>query len=218
MMKFKKWFFFFFFKHLKYLANRKTSDKNVSQQSFFFFLLFLLLEWKYVRRWTEAWRNVHTMFLIIDEIEHSQFFWIHTTFQYLRYGKRKWFELYLSLMDFQFPDLFFLWVILPFSRSWPFGAKILSTNQSSFLLPPPCRITPLALWKSTSSLFVAVFWQFLPSNAPIMLYNICYWWFFLFQSNRWIKYLAYKIQWSKPCLLMFASLIALDGFHLLLST
>ena len=31
-----------------------------------------------------------------------------------------------------------------------------------------------------SSSFVAVFWQFLPSNTPIMLYNICYWWFFLF--------------------------------------
>ena len=68
------------------------------------------------------------------------------------------------------------------------------------------------------SSFVAVFWWFLPSNAPIMLYNICYWWFFLSQGNRWTKYLAHpKIRRPKPCLLMFASLVALDGFHLLLS-
>ena len=25
------------------------------------------------------------------------------------------------------------------------------------------------------------FWRFLPSNEPIMLYNICYWWFFFFK-------------------------------------
>ena len=52
-----------------------------------------------------------------------------------------------------------------------------------------------------------------------MLYNICYWWFFLSQRNRWTKYLAYpKTRKPKPCLLMFASLVALDGFHLMLST
>ena len=52
-----------------------------------------------------------------------------------------------------------------------------------------------------------------------MLYNIHYWWFFLSQGNRWAKYLANpKIQRSKPCLLIFASLVALDSFHLLLST
>ena len=69
------------------------------------------------------------------------------------------------------------------------------------------------------SLFVAVFWWFLPSNTPIMLYNIHYWWFFLSEGNWWTKYLAYpKIQKPKSCLLMFASLVALDSFHLLLST
>ena len=69
------------------------------------------------------------------------------------------------------------------------------------------------------SSFVAIFWQFLPSNALIKLYNICYWWFFLSQYNWWTKYLACpKIQRPKPSLLMFASLVALDGFHLLLST
>ena len=69
------------------------------------------------------------------------------------------------------------------------------------------------------SSFVAIFKQFLPSNAPIMLYNICYWWFFFTQGNRWTKYLAHpKIRRPKPCLLMFASLIALNSFHLLLST
>ena len=57
-----------------------------------------------------------------------------------------------------------------------------------------------------SSLFVAAGWGFLPSNAPIMLYNISYGWFFLSQGNRWTKYLAHpKILRPKPCLLMFAS-------------
>ena len=52
-----------------------------------------------------------------------------------------------------------------------------------------------------------------------MLYNICYWWFFFCQCNQWIKYLAHPKIWKpKPCLLMFASLVALNGFHLLLST
>ena len=65
---------------------------------------------------------------------------------------------------------------------------------------------------------VAVFCRFLPSDIPIMLCNICYWWFFLSQSNQWTKYLAHpKIQWPKPCLLMFATLVTLDGIHLLLS-
>ena len=63
------------------------------------------------------------------------------------------------------------------------------------------------------------FWWFLPSNAPIMLYNNCYWWFFLSQGNQWTKYLAYnKIRRPKPCLLMFVGLVAWDSFHLLLST
>ena len=46
-------------------------------------------------------------------------------------------------------------------------------------------------------------WWFLFSNAPIMLYNICYWWFFLSQGNQWTKYLAHpKIRRPKPSLLM----------------
>ena len=70
-----------------------------------------------------------------------------------------------------------------------------------------------------SSSFDAIFGWFLPSNAPIMLYNIFYWWFFLFQGSWWTKYLAHpKIQWPKPCLLMFASLVTLNSFYLLLST
>ena len=49
-----------------------------------------------------------------------------------------------------------------------------------------------------SSSFVAIFWWFLPSNAPIMLYNIPYWWYFLCQGNQWTKYLAHlKIQRPK---------------------
>ena len=69
------------------------------------------------------------------------------------------------------------------------------------------------------SLFEAIFWWFLSSNAPIMLYNISYWWFFLSQGNSRTKYLVHpKIQRTKSCLLMFASLVTLDDFHLLLST
>ena len=73
-------------------------------------------------------------------------------------------------------------------------------------------------WKSTFFFFLCGrFWQFLPPNAPLMLYNIYYWWFFLSQGNWWTKYLVHpKIQRPKPCLLMFASLVTLDGFHLLL--
>ena len=52
-----------------------------------------------------------------------------------------------------------------------------------------------------------------------MLYNIHYWWFFLSQSNLWTKYLAHpKIWMPKPYLQMFASSVALDNFHLLLTT
>ena len=67
--------------------------------------------------------------------------------------------------------------------------------------------------------FVTVFWWFLQSNAPIMLYNIHYQWFFLSQGNQLTKYLAHPNIWRpKPCLLMFVSLVALDSFHLLLSS
>ena len=78
----------------------------------------------------------------------------------------------------------------------------------------------LSWWKSTFlSSFVAVFWRFLPLNAPIMLDDICYWWFFLSQSNWWTKYFAHPKIWRpKSCLLIFASLVTLDNFYLLLST
>ena len=70
-----------------------------------------------------------------------------------------------------------------------------------------------------SSSFVVVFWWFLPSNTPIMLYIIHYWWFFLSKGNQWTKYLVDPKIWrTKPFLLMFVSFVALDGFHLLLST
>ena len=52
-----------------------------------------------------------------------------------------------------------------------------------------------------------------------MLYNIRYWWFLLSKGNQSTTYHAHpKIRRPKPCLLIFASLVALGGFHLLLST
>ena len=69
------------------------------------------------------------------------------------------------------------------------------------------------------SSFVAVFWRFLLSKTPILLYRIRYWWFFLYQDNRWTKYRAHpKIPKLKPYLLMFASLITLYSFQRLLTT
>ena len=41
------------------------------------------------------------------------------------------------------------------------------------------------------SSFVAIFWWLLPSNAPLRLYNICYWWVFFSQGIRWTKYLTH---------------------------
>ena len=52
-----------------------------------------------------------------------------------------------------------------------------------------------------SSLLVALFCRFLPSNEPIMLYNIHYWWFFLSQVNWRTNYLAHpKIRRPKTLL------------------
>ena len=52
-----------------------------------------------------------------------------------------------------------------------------------------------------------------------MLYNIHCWWFFLSHYSQWRKYLVHpKIRRPKPCLLIFASLVALGGFHRLLFT
>ena len=59
-----------------------------------------------------------------------------------------------------------------------------------------------------SSSFMGVFWRFLPSNVPIMLYNIHYWSFSLSQCNQWTKYLAHPKTWRpKHCLLMFVFLL-----------
>ena len=69
---------------------------------------------------------------------------------------------------------------------------------------------PLSWWKSTFFFFnCGRFWggrgRFLPSNVPIIRYNIRFWWFFFFQGNP-------KIRTPKLCLLMASSLVALDGF------
>ena len=80
-------------------------------------------------------------------------------------------------------------------------------------------LTIRSWWKSTFSFSsVAVFWRLL-LNAPMMLYNICYYWFFLSQSNQWTKCLAHpKIRRPKPRLLLFLFLVTFDTFNLLLST
>ena len=77
-----------------------------------------------------------------------------------------------------------------------------------------------ALFSSSfeADFFFFFFLRFLTSNTPIMLYNIRYWWFFFSEGNRGTKHLAHpKIRSRKPCLLMFASFVALDGFYQLLS-
>ena len=88
------------------------------------------------------------------------------------------------------------------------------------LLWSPCDLVHCLGEKALfSPSLVAVFWRFLPSNAPLMLYNIHYWWVFFSQSNWWTKYfVAPKIRRPKPFLLIFESLVDLDGFHLMLST
>ena len=80
-------------------------------------------------------------------------------------------------------------------------------------------VLQLSWWRSTFFSFGVVFSQFLPSNAPITPYNIRYWWFFLSQGNRWIKYRAHpKIRRPKPYQLIFVCLVALNSFHPVLST
>ena len=48
-----------------------------------------------------------------------------------------------------------------------------------------------------SASFFAVFWRFPPLKTPVMIYNICYWWFFLSQWNRWTKYLCIPKYWGE---------------------
>ena len=103
------------------------------------------------------------------------------------------------------------------------GADVDAIRSAIHVVLPSLQLTCDTLHclgeRALFSSFVAVFWRFLPLNALIMIYNICYRWFFLSQGNQGIKYLAHpKIQRTKPCLRIIASLVTLDGFHLLLST
>ena len=72
-----------------------------------------------------------------------------------------------------------------------------------------------------SSSFRIIFSQFLSSNGPITPYKyniISYWWFFLSQGNRWIKYRVHPIiRRPKPYQLTFAFLVTLYDFQPLLS-
>ena len=56
-----------------------------------------------------------------------------------------------------------------------------------------------------------LFSWFLPSNTPIMLYNICYWSFLKIIDEQNTLHIP-------KCLVMLASLVAFDSFDLLLST
>ena len=128
----------------------------------------------------------------------------------------------LRWSQISFPGAFF-WGLQTASSHWGpdlenrVGAEaihvVLPTLQSTY-------DTVHCLGDRTLFFFICdLFWRFLPSNAPIMLYNIRYWWVFFSQSNWWTKYLAHpKLRRQKTCLLMFASLITLNGFQLLLST
>ena len=129
----------------------------------------------------------------------------------------------LHWSQISFPGAFF-WVLQTTSSFW---GQDLENRMGVEAIRSVIHVVLPSLWStcdmvhclSERALFKKFVASFLLSNAPIMLYNICYWCFFLSQGNWWTKYLVYpKIQKSKPCLLMFASLVALDGFHLLLST
>ena len=86
----------------------------------------------------------------------------------------------------------------------PIGWKYMARPMVKIIYTPNIRSS--FCYKSTFLSFVAGFLWFLPSNVQIMLFNICYWWFFLSQGNRWTKYLVHpKICTSKSRLPMFVS-------------
>ena len=123
-------------------------------------------------------------------------------------------DLYLAAKYEEFPISLLDWNQFSFSKAFFWGLQIASSHlrpvlenklaakaiQSAIhVVLPSLRSTCdtvhcLGERALSSSSFVAVFWRFLPSNTPTMLYNIRYWWFFLSQGNRWTKYLAYVSQ------------------------
>ena len=89
------------------------------------------------------------------------------------------------------------------------------SNSSSFAIVAIDLWHVTLSWRNSTFFFFICghFWRFPPSNAPVMLYNFRYWWFFFFsQGNHRIKYVAYpEIRKPKLCLLMFAPLVVLDS-------
>ena len=104
----------------------------------------------------------------------------------------------------QFPIWFLHWSQISFPRAFFSGQQ---TNSSCWGPDLENKVGAEAIWcaihivlpmlQSTcdtvhclgeralfSSSFVAIFLQFLPSNTPLMLYDICYWCFFLSQRNQ----------------------------------
>ena len=96
----------------------------------------------------------------------------------------------------QFPISLLHWSQISFSGAFFWGLQIASSHwrigcmqkqfKVQFLLCCDQLLTRcIVLVKENSSSFVAVFCRFLSSNVLMMLYNICYWWFFLSQGNQW---------------------------------
>ena len=181
-------------------SNKKRLQTVIFLFSPFFFSLSFSLTWFKVSK-PPDWGVQQCSFNKFNYWSNRTFtvslFWIHTTFQHLRFGQEKRFGLYLSLTGFQFPDFLSFYGRVSFSgagwsqqsccnawfvqtsdftlftcelsfpgvgwiqhvvltltlsklkillkislmRAGLFGAKILSTNHSTFPLSPPCRIT-----------------------------------------------------------------------------
>ena len=100
MRKFKKQFFFLFSNTGNILSTGKHQTKMSFNSAFSSFSFFSLsFTWRKESNWG-VWKCSYNIF---NNWWNRTFtvFRIHITFKYLRFGKRKRFELYLSLADFR---------------------------------------------------------------------------------------------------------------------
>ena len=121
--------------------------------------------------------------------------------------------LLLHWSQISFPGAFF-WCLQTASSCWGPNLENSKCNSCSFaIVAIDFWHGALSWWKSTFFFLICGrFWWFIPSNTPIMLYDIHYWWFFLSQGNC-----AFQNTKAKTFPANFASLVSLDSFHLLLS-